>query len=1102
MGTASHLCKVNVKMNKKNKNDSSWMAAVYDQQRHLSLHLKERLSDKDGIPEILEDHTINGLGKESSRASVFPFPTRTEALNNELTQSDRYFDLNGHWKFDLVTSPREKPDGFYENSFDDSQWSSIKVPGNWETQGFDHAIYLDERYPFESCWPKVPRDYNPVGSFRKQFELPLEWADDEVYLHIGAARSALIVWVNGLPVGYSQNAKSPAEFRITPFLIEGNNLIALQVYRWSNGSYLEKQDMLDMSGLEREVYLYRTHSVRMFDLHCQASLDKDGVQGHLKVDVELRQQPVSFTEAPSEYRVKVECYLPGDTPDVHLPMFSMQQTVELESAFQCISFEQCLKAVHPWSAETPSLYRVLITLEDHEGRELEVLNQSVGFRRVEVVNGLLQVNGIPVTIKGVNRHETDHRYGHYVPREVMEHDIRLMKVNNINAVRTSHYPNHPYWYELCDRYGLYVVSEANIESHPLALSDETQIGNDPSWLPAHHDRLQSMVIEHRNHPSVIIWSLGNEAGHGSVFRSLYYWLKSFDSSRVVQYEPAGQDDYTDIICPMYPSLDKLKLLAESQQERAVIMIEYSHAMGNSVGILADYWRLMDQYPGLQGGFIWEWCDHALELKDESGKHFWGYGKDYHPNLPTDGNFLNDGLLAADRTPHPHLEEVRFVYQPVRVQLKECQLRDDLTVLLSIENHYDFISLEHLELHWELMRNGHPVQSDQCNLPPTPAKESSRLSLLLDGSELSANDELILTLNVLLRDPHPDSMSSALLESGHAVAWGQVILQSPVSEEVFSHDRSPECFQTSKSIWISSKEVEVEFCRQSGAIKRYQVSGESLLKSGPFMNFFRGLTDNDLGCNIQEKARIWQQASNHQCLKSCELLRKESGQVQVSSHFFLPDVKGQLTMDYSINDRCQIEVTARLKLDDPEGLPDLLRLGVQFQMDQAFEHMSWYGRGPGESYSDRKGLPVGIYDGLVRDQFHRYPRPQETGNKTDVRWAQWLNKMGIGIRFKMQSDLLNVSAWPFESSELDFTPDPSGEWGASGLTPLTCRHGSDIEVSDIMTVNIDLAQAGVGGQNSWGADLLSDYRLPAGDYEFSFVMEAVVSGTKEITTRNL
>ncbi|CAM3652822.1 glycoside hydrolase family 2 TIM barrel-domain containing protein [Parendozoicomonas haliclonae] len=1045
--------------------------------------LTSLLQEWEHIPAVLEDHTINGINKLPHHSSAFPFANSQEVQSLKPAQSSRYLDLNGEWSFHCAINPSQKPEGFQTQEFDDSEWSSIQVPGNWEAQGFDHAIYLDERFPFTTQWPEVPRDYNPVGSYRRIFTLPENWVEDETILHLGGARTAVFIWVNGEFVGYSQNAKSAAEFNISKHLQAGENLIALQIYRWSNGSYLEKQDMLDMSGLEREVYLYNRKPVHIFDIHCQPTLDESFQRGLLTLDLTLNNFATGLSPA---HKVSVRC----KAPNTQSELYTLEQAVEPFEDCTTIQLSHRIELPDLWTAETPNLYRLFISLIDDKGNELECFQEHFGFRHIEITDGQLKVNGTAITIRGVNHHETDHRYGHYVPFEVMEQDIRLMKENNINAVRTSHYPSHPYWYQLCDEHGLYVVSEANIESHPLALSDETQIGDNESWIPAHLDRLEAMVREHRNHPSIIIWSMGNEAGHGRVFETMYPWLKNFDPTRPVQYEPAGTEPYTDIVCPMYPKLERLEALA-AKKERPVIMIEYAHAMGNSVGILSDYWRLIDRHNSLQGGFIWEWCDHALQLINDKGQPYWGYGQDYHPELPSDGNFMNDGLLAADRTPHPHMAEVRKVYQPVRIHLASKDNEQPLSASYILENRYDFLSLDHLQLYWQLLENGEPVLAGTEELPRLEAGHSTLQSIACDYAALNSQCEYILSFKLKQRPT-----SNTLLSPEHVIAWDQIILHSPQSKSCEDEQQldmlaSLHLDESPESLVITNTNTRLVFDRSNGLLTEWQIEGKPHFCSGPIINLFRGMTDNDLGCKTHEKAKIWQQAAKSRELIYCEALQESPHSILVNTRFHLPESKGTLEMNYEINNQGHITLTTTISFQEPESLPDLLRFGVQMQLPESTETMRWYGRGPGESYCDRKGLPIGIYKGPVEEQFHRYPRPQETGNKTDVRWAEWTDHQSTGLRVEATDTPINVSAWPFAPEELDFVPDPSGAWGASGLTPLSKKHGTDINTGGPVTINIDLLQAGTGGLNSWGSQLLDDYRLPAGNYSFSVILKGGV-----------
>lgn len=590
--------------------------------------------------EIFEDNRLE------PRASFFLF--ESDNLTNK-EQSKRYKGLNGEWKFNWVKNPNDRPKAFHHNNYDDSGWSTIQVPGNWETQGYGKPIYLDERYPFTTKWPNVPQEYNPVGTYRKVINLEKEFLSQDIILHFEAIKSVYI-YVNGQYIGYSQGSKTSVEFKVTEHLKEGENLIALQLYRWTDASYLESQDMLRMSGIERDVYLYTRPKVFIEDVYANTNLSDDYQDGILKGEVKI----TNTTNEIAKKEVTVELM------DEDASIFKTSESIEIQpNNSNIFILETLIENVKPWSAEKPNLYTLRIKLDNDQ-----FVTEQIGFKSVEIKDTQVLINGKPIYIRGVNRHETDPHSGHVVSKETMLKDITLIKQNNINAVRSSHYPNNTYWLDLCDKYGLYVVDEANIESHPLAISQDTQIGNEQSWIPAHLERTKHMYFRDRNHPSIYSWSLGNEAGEGEVFITTYKWLKEQDDNKIVQYEPAGKEDYTDIYCPMYPKPEYLIKHAKSESDKPSIMIEYAHAMGNSVGNLQDYWNIIETYDNLQGGYIWDWVDQSLEYKDENGKPYLAYGHDYHPDLPTDGNFLNNGLVDPYRNPHPHLSEVKKVYEPV------------------------------------------------------------------------------------------------------------------------------------------------------------------------------------------------------------------------------------------------------------------------------------------------------------------------------------------------------------------------------------------------------------------------------------------------------
>jgi beta-galactosidase len=663
----------------------------------------------------------------------------------------------------------------------------------------------------------------------------------------------------------------------------------------------------------------------------------------------------------------------------------------------------------------------------------------------------------------------------------MLRDIALMKQHNINAVRCSHYPNDPHWYDLADRYGLYVIDEANIESHPLAIREETQLGNETSWLPAHLDRTRRMVERDKNHPSIIAWSLGNEAGEGAIFEATYAWVKQRDPSRPVQYEPAGQAAYTDIYCPMYPPIERIVEYAESDPPKPLIMIEYAHAMGNSVGNLADYWQAIDAHPTLQGGFIWDWVDQSLARIDERGRRYWAYGHDYHPDLPTDGNFLNNGLVDPDRVPHPHLQEVKKVYQPI-----EFQGLDTEAGRFRVVNRYGFRDLDHVELRWTLLEDGVEVASGVADTPKTEPGEQQELFLDLEDRQRPAGREHHLTLSARLVGPEP------LLPTGHEIAWEQFEL-SPLegaSPEPSSRGAataahpSLELVDTEERITVRGEEFEVALSRRTGELESYRFRGHPLILEGPRPNYWRPPTDNDLGNGMHEWADVWRDAAPGRELLGISARASDASEALIRVRYRLPAVRGEVEMHYRVSGDGEIRVDQRVSLDR-DDLPQIPRVGTQLVLPPGFRFVTWFGRGPHESYADRKtSARVGRHTGLVDDQFHRYSRPQETGNKTDVRWIAVTDESGVGL-LAVGSPRLSSSLWPFGMEDLDFVPGAKGAESASGLVPVTSRHGAELVVRDFVTWNLDAGQMGVGGDTSWGRPVHEPYTIPATSQHYGF-----------------
>jgi len=1023
------------------------------------------------LPEVAEqvnhfNHQIFEENKLPPRATFFSleFP-EIEAKEN----SHRYLDLNGDWKFNFVKDPKQRPITFQNTDFDDTDWKTIPVPANWEVEGYDHPIYLDERYPFDSKWPDAPADYNPVGTYRKEVDLTDTFLSEDIILHFEGAKSAMYVYVNGKYVGYSQGSKTPAEFNISAFVSEGKNLIALQLFRWSDASYLESQDMLRMSGIERDVYLYTLPKVHISDYYAYTNLDDSYANGIFKGTVSV----TNTTSEKASRKVSLELMEGGTS------VYQTSEIIEIpENSTVEFHTDKIIEKVKSWSAEVPNLYDLKITLEDSiNTANNEYINRQTGFRRVEIKNSQVLFNGKAIYIKGVDRHETDPFTGHVVSRASMEKDIKLMKQNNINAVRSSHYPNDPYWLDLCDKYGLYVVDEANIESHPLAIDKKTQIGNEMSWLRAHMERTQRMYYRDRNHPSIYSWSLGNEAGEGEIFRTTYKWLKEKDDNRVVQYEPAGKEDYTDLYCPMYPKFDYLIEHGKSDSDKPSIIIEYAHAMGNSVGNLQDYWDIIEKYPNLQGGFIWDWVDQSLEYKDENGKPYLAYGHDFHPDLPTDGNFLNNGLVDPYRNAHPHLSEVKKVYEPAQFYYKG-------NGIIEIENKNFFADFSDKEMRIRILNNGVEVfEKTNIALNVSPGK-IQKIKIAEIPDVFVPEDEFILEVSLLQKNAIP------LLPEGHEVAWDQFVLNKGVHQTMATSEGSPLEISTSAATFeIKNDKTNLKIGSESGKVLSWTFDGTEITNQPIRPNFWRPPTDNDLGNGMDKWAKIWQDATYNYSAELVAPPKKSQSVVAFKVRYSTPNKEAEVLVDYTFepNGTLQIKFNFQPK---QAALPNIPRLGMYLTLPKNFTTVEWYGKGPEESYWDRKtGLKTGLYSGKVEEQFHRYSRPQETGNKTDVRWMILSNGQ-ISLKAQSQGQLLNTSVWPFAMPELDFDSATDGAASASGLVPVTKKHGADIKLGNAVQWNIDYRQMGVGGDNSWGAPVHDEYMIQPKRYEYSFSIQPI------------
>ena len=1011
-----------------------------------------------------ENQKIFAINKEPSRATAFPFESREKAIENNKAKSNYFLSLNGFWKFHWVKCPVDRPKDFYKTDYNISQWDSLKVPGNWEMKGYGVPHYLDVSYPFPANPPKIPHHYNPVGSYKRIFELPQNWQNREVFIHFGAVRSAMYIWINGKKVGYSQGSKLPAEFNITSFVKPGKNQVAVEVYRWSDGSYLEDQDFWRLSGIEREVYVYATSKVHIDDFFVLADLDKHYQKGKFSLTTRIRNYAGNQTKSITQkYRVKISLVdAQGQT------VFTQNKSLHLSGQnAQQVQFRQTVKNPFKWTAETPYLYTLFITLQEGNRKALEILTCKVGFRKIEIKQGQLMINGVAITIKGVNRHEHDPTNGHVVDEASMIRDIQLMKQYNINAVRSSHYPNMPRWYELCDRYGLYVIDEANIESHGLSIYDSTKtLANRPEWYEAHLDRVQRMVERDKNHPCIITWSLGNEAGYGIVFRKMYQWVKQRDLSRPVQYEMSQQTAYTDIQAPMYHTIERIEKYARTNPDKPLILCEYAHAMGNSVGNLQDYWDVIDKYKVLQGGFIWDWVDQGLWMKDEKGNKFFGYGGDFdHLPVKNDSNFCINGLVQANRKINPHIWEVKKVYQYIKMKAK-----DDLKNLtFELSNQYDFTNLNKFDITWELRVNGHLTKKG--SLPTISLAPHQKRDVVFPPKLLppKLEGEAMLTFRFTTTQKQP------LIAKGHEVAWHQFQLPSSLSVGVIRFEEMPAVsVQTNdaKELLIKGEGFTIRFDKKRGTLASYVFQGTELIKQGLTPNFWRPPNDNDLGNGMPQRCKIWHFAGRDRTNITVNVMLQMRHKVIVKVNSTIPAGKSTYQTTYIIYGSSDVVIMNELKVDKSIKLPEIPRLGMTLQLPKGFTQMKWYGRGPHESYWDRKtGAAIGIYQGSVWEQYHPYVRPQETGNKTETRWIVLQNKKGVGLA-AFGRPWLSCSAYQFANSDLDHV---------SAL--VYNRHTTDVVPRNLVTLNLDFKQMGVGGDNSWGAHTHKEYTLPAKNYSY-------------------
>ena len=1008
-----------------------------------------------------QDPAVNAVNRAPMHAHYFAYESLAAAEAGVPESSSNYMTLHGLWKFDWVADADSRPTDFWKTGFNDKGWGTMPVPGIWELNGYGDPLYVNTRYAWENRFrndpPHVPEKDNHVGSYRREFVIPASWKGREIIAHFGSVTSNMYLWVNGKFVGYSEDSKLECEFDITKYVVPGqSNLIAFQVFRWCDGTYLECQDFWRFSGVARDSYLYSRPKKHVADVKVTPDLDGSYRNGSLSVEVDL--------SAKSD--LKVELVDPAGKV-VKSEAISAKAALD-GTAYTHFDVENPLK----WTAETPNLYTVRVSMLE-KGAVTEVIPVKTGFRKVEIKDSQVLVNGQPVLFKGADRHELDPDGGYVVPRERMEQDIRVMKQFNINAVRTSHYPNDNYWYDLCDQYGIYVVAEADIESHGMGYGPQT-LAKNPIYHDEHVDRNRRNVQRNRNHPSVVIWSLGNEGGTGPNFNDAYDWIKSMDPSRPVQYERSlSEDGKSDIYCPMYMDYrGVVRYCEDPAQTRPLIQCEYAHAMGNSEGGFREYWDLVRKYPKYQGGFIWDFVDQSIRWKGKDGRMIYAYGGDFNRFDVSDQNFCDNGLISPDRVPNPHMYEVGYYYQDIWTSLINPSGE------IEVYNEYFFRDLSAYALEWELLCDGKSVRRGSVADLSVAPQGRTRVSLPLGSCD--APGEWLLNVRYVLKE------AEGMLPAGFAVAKQQLALRDrPARELRFANVETnnvplalPEIDEADRSfISVSGAGFNILFNRRSGAIVSYNAGGVDMLAEGESLtpNFWRAPTDNDFGAGLQRRYAVW---NNPQMRLTSINASMEDGLAVVKSEYEIAAVSGRLTMAYRINNSGAIEVTESFKADPEAKVSNMFRFGVQLPMPKSFERIVYYGRGPIENYSDRKdSMPLGIYDQTVDEQFYPYIRPQENGTKSDIRWWRILDASGRGLEVTAEE--------PFSASALHYRISTLDE----GPVKLQ-GHSGELDEDPVTNLLIDKAQMGLGCINSWGAVPIEDYMLPYGDYDFRFVLSPV------------
>lgn len=994
---------------------------------------------------------VNEMNREPMHAHFTPFTNEANALKQRALPADVRFDVNpaterritldGTWKFLFSKNNDLCPKDFHKPGFSTRKWSKIEVPGSWELQGFDAPIYTDTRYPFPPNPPYVPTDYNPVGAYIREFTVPAGWEGMDVFLDFEGVESAYYVWVNGELAGYAEDSRLPSHFNITKLLKKGNNRLAVKVFRYSDGSYLEGQDYWKYSGIERSVYLYARPQSRVKDFRMTAELINNYKDGELKLDVFLHRPKAGET-----VEVKVM--------DRDKVIYDRKKSIA-SATDTLFTQQQVFPNARTWNAETPNTYTLVVSTFDAQGKPLESFTHLFGFRTVEMMNGMQMINGQAVLFKGVNRHEHDPHKGRTITVGSMIHDIQLMKQFNLNGVRNCHYPNNYAWYELCTEFGLYMVDEANIESHGMMFHKDETLANYPDWEVSFMQRMSRMIARDRNYSAIVTWSMGNESGYGKHFETLYDYTKKIDPTRPVQYEGGGYNSKSDIYCPMYARIWRLRQHVNQRDARPMILCEYAHAMGNSVGNFQDYWDLIYKYDQLQGGFIWDWVDQTFAIKDENQRDIWAFGGDMgFVGVVNDSNFCANGLVAADRTPHPHIYEVKKVLQYIHFEPLAFTPNK-----IKVTNWHDFIGLEGYTLRWAVECDGKTVQNGEMDFPKIAPRNSANIELPLKALPADGK-EYFLTLRAFTKHEAP------LVPKGHEVAIEQWELPSAPSAKTVQ--------PVEGTLTVDRNNFQVAFSTRNGEMTELNYTGKNLIKEGLQPNFWRPLTDNDIPNGHLIRCGTWRNAGRDAKLQNIEVA--EAGQTAtVTATYRMEEQDADLQTLYKITPDGKVQVTMHFT-PGKKPLSEMPRLGMRMILPAEYEMMTWLGRGPQETYADRKtGALIGLYNATVWEQYHPYVRAQETANHCDVRWVALRNATGEGL-LVVGEEPLSVSAWNFPMEDIEYRP-----------SQMERRHGGSIQKKDMVWLNIDHKQMGVGGDNTWGAQVHPEYTITPHEWKYSFTL---------------